>query len=101
MTSDVLERARRQVWAHKEAIKGLRRNTDGERHLCGLTVEESGFLIEFEARRLAGLASSRQDGERYAALHQRFDSRRIGDYGRRITYMAQHWRRSFRAHGGA
>ncbi len=99
MTSDAMERARRESWAHKEAIKGVRRKTNGERHLCGLSVEESAFVIEYEARQANGLSSSRQDGDKYLSLHQRFEIARIGDFSRRITYVAQHWRRSFRAHG--
>jgi len=99
MTGDALERARRESWAHKEANKGVRRKTTGERYLCGLTTEESAFLIECEARQAAGFSASRDDGERYLALHRRFEAARIGDLSRRITYVAQHWRRSFRAHG--
>lgn len=99
MTSDALERARRASWAHKEAIKGARRNTNGERHLCGLSAEESAFLIEYEARQATGLQVSREEGNKYLSLHERFELTRIGDFARRITYVAQHWRRSFRAHG--
>ena len=88
MTIDALERARRESWAHKEAIKGVRRKTTGERYLCGLSVEESAFLIEYEARQATGFSASREDGNKYLSLHER-----------RITYVAQHWRRSFRAHG--
>lgn len=99
MTSDALERARREAWAHKEAIKGVRRKTNGERYLCGLSAEESAFLIEYEARQATGVSASREDGEKYLSLHRRFEATRIGDFARRITYVAQHWRRSFRAHG--
>ncbi len=99
MTSDTLGQAREKSWAHKEAIKGVRRKTNGERYLCGLTVEESAFLIEYEARRATGLSASREDGDEYLSLHRRFEATRIGDFSRRVTYLAQHWRRSFRAHG--
>jgi len=99
MTGDALERARRESWAHKEAIKGVRRKTSGERYLCGLSAEESAFLIEYEARQAAGLSASREDGNKYLLLHERFERTRIADFSRRITYIAQHWRRSFRAHG--
>lgn len=99
MIGDALEQAREKLWAHKQALKGLRRNTDGERHLCGLSVEESAFLIDYEARRALGLPSSRTDGDRYAELHQRFEARRLGDFSRRIGYIGQHWRRSFRSRG--
>lgn len=99
MTSDALERARREAWAHKEAIKGVRRNTNGERHLCGLSAEESGFLIECEARHAIGLSNSRNDVDRYLSLHRRFEAIRLGDFARRLTYVALHWRRSLRAHG--
>ena len=97
--SNGLERAREKSWAHKEAIKGVRRKTNGERCLCGLSVEESVFLIDYEARRALGLSASRDDGERYLKLHRRFEAARVGDFSRRITYIAQHWRRSFRAPG--
>jgi hypothetical protein len=100
MTGDALERAKEKAWAHKEALKGVRRNTDGERYLCGLSVGESTFLIECEARHAAGAAPSREDREAYAELHRRHEAKRIADYSRRIQYVAQHWRRSFRAHGG-
>ncbi len=99
MTSNALELAREKSWAHKEAIKGVRRKTNGERCLCGLSVEESAFLIDYEARQALGLSASRDDGDKYQALHRRFEAARIGDFSRRITYIAQHWRRSFRAHG--
>jgi hypothetical protein len=99
MTIDALERARRESWAHKEAIKGVRRKTTGERYLCGLSVEENAFLIEYEARQATGFSASREDGNKYLSLHERFEATRIGDFARRITYVAQHWRRSFRAHG--
>ena len=98
MTSDTLGRAREKCWAHKEAIKGVRRKTNGERYLCGLTVAESAFLIDYEARQTTGLSASRE-GDKYLELHRRFEAARIGDFSRRITYVAQHWRRSFRAHG--
>jgi hypothetical protein len=98
MTSDALERARREAWAHKEAIKGVRRNTTGERHLCGLSAEESGFLIEYEARRSLGLSASPDDSDKYLSLHRRFEATRLNDFARRIKLVSQHWRRS-RAHG--
>ncbi len=100
MASNSLERARERAWARKEAIKGVRRNTSGERFLCGLSVEESTFVIELEARQAAGLPASREDADKYMKLHRRFEAARIGAFSRRITYIAQHWRRSFRAHGG-
>ena len=96
MTSYSLERAREKCWAGKDAIKGVRRKTNGERYLCGLSVEESAFLIEYEARRAVGLSASREDGERYLKLHRSFEAARAGEFSRRITYIAQHWRRSFR-----
>jgi hypothetical protein len=99
MTSDTLRQAREKFWAHKEAIKGVRRKTNGERYLCGLSVEESAFLIEYEARQATGLSASRGDGDKYLLLHRRFEATRIGDFARRITYLALHWRHSFRAHG--
>jgi hypothetical protein len=99
MTSNSLERAREKSWARREAVKGVRHKTNGERHLCGLSVEESAFLIEHEARQALGLSASREDGDKYLKLHRRFEAARIGDFSRRITYIAQHWRRSFRAHG--
>jgi hypothetical protein len=99
MIGDALEQTREKLWAHKQAIKGLRRNTDGERHLCGLSVEESAFLIEYEARQALGLPLSRTEDDRYEQLRQRFEARRLGDYSRRIGYIGQHWRRSFRSRG--
>ncbi len=99
MASNSLEEARERSWAHKEAIKGVRRKTNGERFLCGLSVEESAFLIEYEARQAIGLSAGREDGDKYLSLHRRFEATRISDFARRITYVAQHWRRSFRAHG--
>ncbi|MFZ1109334.1 MAG: hypothetical protein WAN43_13445 [Rhodomicrobium sp.] len=99
MTSDALERARQQTWARKEAAKGVRRKTTGERYLCGLSVEESAFLIECEARHACGFSASRADIDAYESLHRRFEAARIADFRRHLEHVAQHWRRSFRAHG--
>ncbi len=99
MTSNSLEQAREKSWARKEALKGVRRKTNGERYLCGLSVEESACLIDYEARHAAGLSASREDGDKYLELHRRFEAARTGELSRRITYIAQHWRRSIRARG--
>lgn len=78
------------AWAHKEATHGVRRDASGARHLAGLSIEESEFLIDYEARMASGGKDTPDDQRRYLDLYGRYNARSIGDYVRKREGIIEH-----------
>jgi hypothetical protein len=85
---DALERAKEEAWAYHESVHGMRRDSSGVRYLAGLSVEESEFIIDWEAKsEISGKVGA---DPKYIDLIGRHEVRRIGEYVRKREGIVEH-----------